>query len=132
MIVKLLIAAGLLAHGAIHTGFVSPRPPASAGGPPWPFTLETSWLLGPIGLDAATMRLVGIGLTAATIGGFALAAIATLGVLPQSLWVAGTAIGAVASLVLLIVFFHPWLILGLAIDALVLWAVLVARWAPTS
>jgi hypothetical protein len=39
-------------------------------------------------------------------------------------------LGAIASLGVLILFFHPWLVVGLAIDVLVLWAVLVAGWAP--
>ena len=131
MILKLGIAALLLAHGAIHTGFVSPRPPASASGPAWPFTLESSWLLGPLGWDAATMRLVGIALTAATVGGFALAALGALAVAPAAVWVAGASVGAVASIVLLALFFHPWLVLGLVIDVGILWAALVARWDPS-
>jgi hypothetical protein len=132
MFVKLGIAALLLAHGAIHTGFVSPRPPASASGPAWPFTLESSWLLGPLGWDAATMRLVGIALTAATVGGFALAALGALAVAPAPVWVAGASVGAVASIVLLALFFHPWLVLGLVIDVGILWAALVARWDPSA
>ena len=36
-----------------------------------------------------------------------------------------------ASLALLVAFFHPWLIVGLAIDVVLLWATLVAAWSPT-
>jgi hypothetical protein len=132
MVLKLGIAALLLAHGAIHAGFVSPRPPASADGPAWPFSLGSSWLLGPLGWHASTMRLVGIALTAATVGGFALAAVGALAVVPAPLWVAGASVGAVASIVLLALFFHPWLVLGLVIDVGVLWAALVARWDPSA
>jgi hypothetical protein len=132
MVLKLGIAALLLAHGAIHAGFVSPRPPASADGPAWPFSLGSSWLLGPLGWEASTMRLVGIALTAATVGGFALAAVGALAVVPAPVWVAGASVGAVASIVLLALFFHPWLVLGLVIDVGVLWAALVARWDPSA
>jgi hypothetical protein len=31
---------------------------------------------------------------------------------------------------LLLLFFHPWLVLGIAIDLGLLWAVLVADWTP--
>jgi hypothetical protein len=36
----------------------------------------------------------------------------------------------VGPLGLLILFFHPWLALGVAIDVVLLWAVLGARWTP--
>ena len=41
MLARLLLAAFFLGHAVIHTGFVS-RPPATAGGPAWPFTLDRS------------------------------------------------------------------------------------------
>lgn len=130
MITRLALAAFLLAHGAIHAGFVSPRPPATAGGPAWPFTLDRSWLLAPLGAVPDVARLLGLALVAATVGGFALGAIAALGFLPASLWPVGVSLGAVASLALLLVFFHPWLVIGVAIDVALLWFVLVADWAP--
>lgn len=130
MIPRLLIAALLLAHGAIHASFVSPRPPATPGGPLWPFELARSWILAPLGIQAETTRLLGTALVVATIGAFALAALATTGLLPADLWAPASAAGAISSLALLVLFFHPWLVLGLAIDLGLLWAVLVAGWTP--
>jgi hypothetical protein len=130
MIARIVLAAFLMAHGAIHVGFVSPRPPVTAGGPAWPFDLGRSWILAPLGIGPDVTRLVGLALVAATISGFAVAAAAALGVLPASLWPAGLSLGAVASLALLLVFFHPWLLLGIAIDLALLWAVLMADWTP--
>jgi hypothetical protein len=130
MITRLLIAGVLLAHAAIHLGFVSPRPPATAEGPAWPFELGRSWILGPLGVDSELDRLLGTALVAVTIAGFALAALAALGVAPAGIWPVAIVIGAVASIGVLAVFFHPWLVLGVAIDAALLWAVLVASWAP--
>lgn len=130
MILRLLVAALLLAHGAIHTGFVSPRPPATAGGPPWPFELARSWALTPLGVHPDTTRLLGTALVVATIAAFALAALATAGLVPAALFGPTSAVGAVASLALLGLFFHPWLVLGLAVDLALLWAVLVGGWAP--
>ena len=130
MLPPLLLAGFLLAHGLIHTGFVSPRPPATAGGPPWPFALESSWAVTTLGLDPAVARLLGAALVVLVIGSFALAAIGSLGVLPAAVWPLATVVGALASIGLLVLFFHPWLVLGIAIDLALLWAVLVARWAP--
>ena len=68
---------------------------------------------------------------AVTLAGFALAAlVAAAGFAPTGLWSPALAIGAVASLGVLILYFHPWLVVGVAIDLVVLWAALVARWAP--
>lgn len=124
----LLIAAFLLAHGAIHASFLAPRPPATASGPAWPFELTRSWILTPAGVNAEQLRLVGVALVAVTVGAFALAAVAALGPL-AGLWVPAVVLGVVSSLALLVVFYHPWLSLGIAIDAVLAWAVLVGGWS---
>jgi hypothetical protein len=129
---RLLFAAFLLAHGAIHASFLSPRPPATAGGPTWPFELARSWVLTPLGLPPQTTRLLGLGLVAATMAAFALAALATAGVISADLWGPASATGAVASVVLLVLFFQPWLALGVLIDLGLVWTVLVAGWSPHS
>jgi hypothetical protein len=126
----LAFAAFLLAHGAIHASFLAPRPPATASGPAWPFELSRSWLLTPLGVNGEALRLLGTALTAATIAAFALAAVAALGPLAV-LWVPAVVLGAAASAALLLVFFHPWLSLGIVIDAVLVWAVL-AGWSPAA
>ena len=125
-----VLAVLLLAHGAIHVAFVAPRPPQVAGGPAWPFDLGTSWLLRPVGVDTGLTPLLGLVLVVVTIAGLAAAALTVLGWLPGSLWAPAAAIGAVGSLGLLLLFFHPWLVVGIAIDVALLWAVLVAGWQP--
>ena len=129
MFARLALAAFLLAHAAIHAGFLS-RPPVTAGGPAWPFSLDTSWLLHSI--DPELRRLVGVALVAATIGGFGLAALGAFGIMAGWAWPVGVALGAVASLATLVLFFHPWLILGVVIDVVLLWAALIARWEPAA
>jgi len=130
MLLRLILAAFLLAHGLIHASYLSPTPPATASGPSWPFALDRSWALTPLGVGPDTMRLLGIALVAVTIAGFALAAIAALGVATDTLWVPAVTIGAVSSLALLGLFFQPWLLLGVGIDLVLLWAVLVVSWSP--
>jgi len=130
MLLRLLIAALLIGHAMIHTGFLAPRPPKTAGGPPWPFELDRSWILDALGLGHEIGRQVGVALVAVTLGGFALAAVAALGIGPAGLWPAAAGVGAVGSLAALLLFFHPWLVLAMAIDLALLWAVLVLGWAP--
>ena len=125
-----LLALFLLAHGLIHASFVSPRPPAPAGGPEWPFELTRSWALSPLGLDGDAGRVLGFVLLAITLVALLVAAASVVGLLGQAAFVPGVVAGSIASLALLVLFFHPWLTLGVAIDLVLLWAVLVARWSP--
>ncbi len=131
MFVKLAVAAFLLAHGAIHASFISPRPPVTAGGPQWPFELGHSWLLSPLGVSPELSRVVGTALVAATIASFAFAAIVAVGVAPAALWTPALLVGVAASVALLVLFFHPWLVLGLAIDAALVW-VAVSGYSPSA
>ncbi len=130
MPVGLLVAGFLLAHAAIHVGFIAPPPPATADGPAWPFAMDRAWPVTRLGLDPALMRSLTAALVAVTIGGFALAALATLGVLPTAIWPAAITIGSVASLGLLMASFHPWLLLGVVIDLALVWSCLVVGWHP--
>ncbi len=131
MLPRLVLAAFLLGHAAIHGGYLSPRPAATIGGPPWPFDLAHSWILSPLGVAPEALRALGFGLFALTLAAFALGAIAALGFLPGGVWSWSTVTGAAASLAMLVVFFHPWLAVGVAIDVIASWAVLAVGWAPT-
>jgi hypothetical protein len=130
MIVRLFLAGLLLAHGAIHAGYLSRRPPPTPEAPPWPFDLDRSWLFTRLGAEPRVVRAIGRALVVATIGAYALAALATVGVLPGSAWGATVVAGSLASLALLLLFFHRWLVAGIAIDLVLLWVALVAGWTP--
>lgn len=127
---KLLLAAFLAAHALIHVSYLTPAPPRTADGPEWPFAMERSWLIA-AGLDPAVVRAIGTGLAVATIALLVGAALSTLGwIVPAAWWSSLTVGGAVASVLMLAAFFHPWLSVGLAIDAALVWAALVAGWTP--
>lgn len=130
MLVRLLVAGSLLAHAAIHVGFIAPPPPATADGAAWPFATDRAWSVTRLGLDPALLRWLVLGLIAATVAGYAVAAMTALGILPTSIWPAAIAIGSIASLGLLVVCFHPWLVLGVVIDVALLWSSLVVGWQP--
>jgi hypothetical protein len=112
----LILAAFVFIHGAIHLSYLAPRPPATAGGPPWPFTLDRSWILSRFDVSPELMRVLGLALTAATFAALTLAAMSIGGLIPNELLPPALAIGAGTSLALLLLFFHPWLVLGLVID----------------
>jgi hypothetical protein len=126
-----LVVAGLvLGHALIHASYLARQPAARPGAPEWPFTLDHSWLLGPIGVDREISRILGAGLVMVVVAGFALAAMAALGIAPAALWRVGIALGAVASLAVLGVYFHPWLVVGVVIDLALVWLVVLNGWAP--
>lgn len=130
MLLNLLIAAFLFVHGAIHLSYLSPRPPATASGPQWPFTLDRSWLLTPFGVGSEVLRVIGIALAAVTLGAFTVAAASALGIAPSAAWTPAIASGAATSIALLALFFHPWLVLGVVIDLALLATVLLGRSTP--
>jgi hypothetical protein len=130
--VKLVLAGFLAAHGLIHASFLSPVPPATAGGPPWPFDMAKSWLVTRAGLDAWPVTLLGTALVALTVIGFAGSALGAAGwIVPAELWRPLVAGSVAASALLLTVFFHPFLLLGFVIDAAIVWAVFVLSWNPS-
>ena len=129
---RLAVAGFLLAHALIHLAFVAPAPPATADGPAGPFPTSDSWLFSRLGVGPNEARLVAMALVAVTIGAFAVAALVALGLSPVGLWAPAVAAGSVASLALLVAFFHPWLVLGIGIDVALFWAALVAGWNPVA
>lgn len=126
----LVVALFLAAHGLVHASYAAPEPPPSKGGPTWPFYLDRSWLLTPLGLRPSAVRGVGLALIALVVAGYAASALAVLGVLPASWFVPATVAASVASAAMLALYFTPWIVVGLVIDAALLVAVLAAGWRP--
>jgi hypothetical protein len=128
---RILVGLALIAHALIHSGYLSPAPPQTAGGPAWPFEMSKSWLVSNLGLHPDVVRPLGAALVAVTILAFVAAGLATIGIgVPQEWWRWLIAVGAIASLLTLALFFHPWIILGLVIDVALLYLVFVAGWHP--
>jgi hypothetical protein len=127
---KLLFAAFLAAHALIHASYVTPAPPRTAGGPEWPFEFTRSWLVTALQIDPSVARVLGISLAGGSVILLVAAALATAGwIVPSETWPALVVAGTVCSLMTLGLFFHPWLLLGIAIDLGLLWAV-VSGWRP--
>jgi hypothetical protein len=68
---------------------------------------------------------------AVTVVGYTLAALATVALLvPVGMWAGLVLIATLGSALLMAVFFSPGLLLGFAIDAVLLWVVLARIWLP--
>jgi hypothetical protein len=128
---ELLLGALLVGHALVHVSYLTPAPPQTADGPEWPFEMSRSWLITGIGVDSTVIRAVGTALVVTSIALLVAAGLATVGwIVPSDWWSPLVIGGAVASALTLGIFFHPWLVFGLAIDAALLWATLVAGWSP--
>jgi hypothetical protein len=126
-----LLAGLLIGHGAVHLMFAVPTPAATEGGPEWPFDIARSWIIDGAGLDLTIARVVGGALIAVVVIGLVLAALATVGiVVPSGWWQPAAASSTVASAALLVLFFQPQLVLGLGIDATLLWVIVTGVWTP--
>jgi hypothetical protein len=127
-----LVAALLMGHGVVHVLFAAPTPAATDGGAEWPFDMAQSWAVSRAGLDLNVIRGIGAVLIAVTVGALALAALATVGfIVPAEWWQPTIALGATASAAMLVLFFEPQLVLGLGIDAVLLWVVVSRAWVAT-
>jgi hypothetical protein len=128
---KIMLGLLLIGHALIHGAYLAPAPPRTADGPEWPFAMSRSWLVTGLGIGPEVVRVLGaalIGLTLVTLLGAGLSAMGLL--IPEGWWTQLAVSGAVASLAVLLLFFHPWLLLGVAIDLALLYLALVATWSP--
>ena len=106
--IRFLLGAFIVAHGLL-TAFIWAGPPKADA----PFRATHSWLLG----EARPLAIV-VALVAAA--GFVLAGV---GFIADQAWWAFTGVGAGAvALLLMVVFFHPWLLAGITISAAILYA----------
>jgi hypothetical protein len=105
---RVLLGAFIVAHGLL-TAFIWASPPRATD----PFRATHSWLLGDARLLAVVVALVAA-------AGFVLAGV---GVIADQAWwaFAGVSAGVVA-LLLMALFFNPWLLAGIAISAGILYA----------
>lgn len=129
-----LLAVLVFAHGWVHLMFVFPKPERGgsyAGASEYPFDFDRSWLVRRADLDTGAVRVIGIVVMAATFVLSLLAALSTVGVLVPIEWWAGLMIAAAAASTLtLLLFYSPALILGFAINALMVALVVSGSWSP--
>jgi len=129
-----LLAAFLLGHGWVHAMYVMPQPKATAttaSGAQWAFELDHSKVLAPHGVTVSAQRTLGMLLVAGTVAGFSVAALATIPlIVPAAAWSALLVGSSVTSLLLMGLFFHRGLVIGIGIDVVLLWVALASVWLP--
>jgi hypothetical protein len=127
-----LLAAFLLGHGLVHIMFAAP-PPTAADSPAAEFAFDPtrSWLVANNVLGVGTVRVIVVALVVAVVIGYGLTAMATVGILvPAAWWSALLIVSTVGSLALIVIGRSPTLVLGVAIDVVLLWVVFAMAWSP--
>ncbi|MCX6025476.1 MAG: hypothetical protein NTY23_04320 [Chloroflexi bacterium] len=125
---RIMIGVFFILHGLVHSGLAAAPISKDATSRPGSFFTHParSWLLRRLHFTPGATRAVGFSLVVLTTLGFVLAGMAALGVPPLAGTLAPLVIvSSVLSLILLGVFWHPWLALGIVIDIaiLLLWFV---------
>jgi hypothetical protein len=123
--VRILVGLFLVAHGLVHLLYFAPRP----DDPTYPFVPEDRWFARFPGFRPSAARAVARTLAVVCAIGFAISGVGLLA--SANLWEPAAVIGATASLVLMVLFFHPWLVIGIAIDVLILASVLSLHVPPS-
>jgi hypothetical protein len=129
-----LLALLVFTHGWVHLLFVFPKPtdPGDAlAGSGYPFDFARSWLITRQGLGLGLVKRIGIVAMAVTFVLATLAALSTVGLLiPVEAWAALLVATAIASTVMLTLFFSSALILGFVNNALMVLLVVSGSWSP--
>ena len=137
---KYLIAVILIGHGLIvgaqslgNFGGGSSQPANPAWLSWWPTTLGRSWLLATLKLEGTLIdRVFGLFWLASGLCIVA-AALGVLGfIIPHTLWRTLAIYGASGSLILLLLYLHPFFIVGILVDVATLAALLWAKWPPAT
>ena len=127
---KTIVAIFLILHGLTHSILAMvPSPNAPDAGFATFFSGIGSWLF--TGLSESASKTIATTLAVIAMLGFVAAGLALFGILvPFDWWRALAIASAVVSLLLLVIFWDPYLIVGLLFDVAVLVTLLFTKWSP--
>ena len=129
--VQSIFGVFLIAHGLVHAILAAAPRPDVPDAKPMTFWTRPSKLLP--GVGESITRPVAMILWIASTLLFVAAGLGVLGVPGVSdIWSGLTAAGAITSLLLLMFFWHRWLIIGVLIDLGLLLLIVVFNWTPVS
>ncbi|MCJ7717933.1 MAG: hypothetical protein MUO54_15635 [Anaerolineales bacterium] len=128
---RTIIGLFLIAHAVAHAGLAAAPIPNDPDSKPGAFFTEVSrsWLFQKLGLDGAITKKIGLILVILTVVGFILAGLGGLRIPGlNQIWSTAAGLSAGVSLILLILFWHPWLIMGVLIDFGLFLGLFLGKW----
>lgn len=129
--VQTIFGIFLIAHGLVHAILAAAPRPDIPDAKPLTFWTRQSKLLP--GVGESITRPVAMVLWVVSTLLFVAAGLGVLGVPGlRDIWSGLTAAGAITSLLLLLLFWHRWLIVGLLIDLGLLLLIVVFNWTPVN
>lgn len=115
-----VFVAFLIVHGLVHlTVWLAPASPDA------PFRVDHSWLLG----SGETPHRVSVALAVSAAAVFVAAGIALL--FGAAVWLPLAVTASAIGLAVALLYFNPWLLIDIGINAGLLYALLVTDWADT-
>ena len=119
---KTIIGLFFIAHGLLHLSYITPKP----NDPNYPFDFSKGWFAGLAGdgakaLGTILVALIVISFIAAALGLFGMGGL-------ENIWRHAIAVGAISSTLLLALFWHPWLVMGFVINAVLVYGLYIANW----
>ena len=121
MTTRILVGLFLVAHGLVHLLYLAPRPEEDQS---YPFVPETRWITSALGLEPARAKTFAGALAVVAAGAFVVAGCALI--VDAAIWQPAVVVASAISLLLLLLFFHPWLLIGIALDIVIIAS--VVRW----
>jgi uncharacterized membrane protein YphA (DoxX/SURF4 family) len=115
---RLGVGLFLIAHGLVHLMYLAPPQDTAHN----PFVAESRSFPKALGMDPKTAKAVAGTLAVATATLFLISGIALFA--SVSIWKPMAMTGSLGSLVLMLLFLHPWLMFGLVIDVAIIASVL--------
>lgn len=119
-----LLGLFFIAHGLIHGSYLT----KTIDDPNYPFDFSKGWLYHLMGSGAAVP--IGMTLSVITLCAFCVAGLGVFGTPGLAAIIRPTvAIGSLSSLLLLVLFWHKWLILGIVINLVLLYGAFMLKWS---
>ncbi len=132
---RTLIGIFLIAHGLVHSGLAAapiPNDPSSKPGAFFTAPTRSRWL-SRIGMSEASIRIVGLTLVGLATLIFLLTGLGVFGIPGlQAIWQTLAIVAAIFSLLLLGLFWHSWLVVGVILDLGILVSSFLALWPDAS
>lgn len=123
---SLLLGLFLVAHGLVHAAIWASPAAANAQ----PFDPAHSWLLNGLGAGRPAAHTISRLLALTAAAGFVVGGVGLL--VHVGWWGAFAAGSAAVSLLLMVLYFNRWLIVGLGIELAIIGALLLAGWPSTT